>query len=463
MIAQERGFGLYSVKNGKDIKLAMQSLWLTGQVHTFGARLLVSHVLKSNETEAIEAVYSFMLPREATLRRFYITGEGFSVHSDLRPTQEAEKEYERGIEAGHLSAFSKIYGDGIVNLNVGNIRPEEEITVHLEILAGVESHYNGFRFRFPFTLAPSYHAQAKMIQCTDGQGEIELPEDKFGDVILPTFMKDSDNLHKIGFNLNVHLQKDNLQIASPSHNVTTKHIKENTTKVSLSVENDVPNRDLVLDVHTKDPILQVAQGVDLTGQTSFIFSIPSNEFGETTQKERNFVFLFDRSGSMGGKPMDQAKNALRACISALSETDRFSLVAFNNDVEIFDSLVNGTMENRERLEKFLDGIEARGGTELMHGIKTASSILEGMQGDIMVITDGQVSGGENIMQHAKALSLRLHILGIGAASQDRFISSLARETGGISKFVTPRERIDLVALELFSGIGRPVATDYKQN
>ena len=79
----------------------------------------------------------------------------------------------------------------------------------------------------------------------------------------------------------------------------------------------------------------------------------------------------------------------------------------------------------------------------------------------MVITDGQVSGGEVIMQQAKALSKRLHILGIGAASQDRFISSLARETGGISEFVTPRERIDISALELFSGISRPVATDIK--
>ena len=459
MITQERGFGLYAIKNCKEIKLAMQSLWLTGQIHTFGARLLISHVLQSSETEPIEAVYSFMLPKDGTLRRFYITGEGFSAHSELKSTQEAEKNYEEGIEAGHLSVFSKIYGDGIVNLNIGNIKPKETITVHLEIIAGVESHHNGFRFRFPFTLAPSYHAQAKMVELADGQGEIELPEEKFGDIILPAFMKDSNNLHKIGFNLNISYPQDSIEIASPSHTIQTRSISSSLSKVSLSIQNDIPNRDLVIDVHSKKPEAQFHQGEDITGQTSFICTIPAPAFGKASQEPRNFVFLLDRSGSMQGAPMQQAKNALRACTSALAESDTFSLIAFDDKVEVFDSMVEGTMENRRRLEKFLEGIEARGGTELMHGIQTASSILGDHQGDIMVITDGQVFGGEEIMQHAKALSLRLHILGIGAASQDRFISSLARETGGISKFVTPRERIDTAALELFSGIGRPVATD----
>lgn len=461
MITQEHGYGLYNLKGGKEIKLAMQSLWLTGQVNSFGARLLVSHVLKSNEMEPIEVVYSFMLPRDGTLRRFYITGDGFSAHSELKPVKQAEKDYERGIEEGRLSALSKIYRDGVVNLNVGNIRPNETITVHLEILAGVESHFNGFRFRFPFTLAPTYHAQAKMILSGDGQGEIELPENDFGDVILPTFMKDSDNLHKIGFNLNINFPHNDIQIASPSHNIQTSYLKDSLTKASLALQEDVPNRDLVLDVHSKIAAVQIHRGIDRMGETSFICTIPSTEFGEVGQESRNFVFLLDRSGSMSGAPLQQAKNALRACISALTEKDGFSLVAFDSDVEVFDELVHGTMDIRNRAEIFLERINARGGTELLHGIKTASAILGCNGGDIMIITDGQVSGTEEIIQHTKSLPIRLHILGIGSASQDRFFCGLARETGGTSKFVTTKERIDLVALELFSGIGRPVATDLK--
>ena len=55
--------------------------------------------------------------------------------------------------------------------------------------------------------------------------------------------------------------------------------------------------------------------------------------------------------------------------------------------------------------------------------------------------------------------VRVHCLGIGDASQDRFLALLARETGGISRFMTPQERVDMAALELFASVGRPAATE----
>ncbi|MDW8310700.1 MAG: hypothetical protein RMK20_15105, partial [Verrucomicrobiales bacterium] len=82
-------------------------------------------------------------------------------------------------------------------------------------------------------------------------------------------------------------------------------------------------------------------------------------------------------------------------------------------------------------------------------------------GDIFVVTDGQVSGTEAILQEASKRGVRLHCLGIGSASQDRFLSLLARETGGVSRFVTPRERVDAAALELFASVGRPVAVEVR--
>jgi hypothetical protein len=46
--------------------------------------------------------------------------------------------YEKGIADGSLSALARQYGDGLVNLTVGNVRPKQTVTVYLEILAGVE-------------------------------------------------------------------------------------------------------------------------------------------------------------------------------------------------------------------------------------------------------------------------------------------------------------------------------------
>src|SRR4029077_5421822 len=101
-----------------------------------------------------EVIYSFPLPRDAALRRFRISGDGFDVHSELKPTEEARKLYEKGLAQGALAALAQQCGDGLMNLTVGNIRPQETVTVWLEMIAGVELSDDGFRFRFPFTLAP---------------------------------------------------------------------------------------------------------------------------------------------------------------------------------------------------------------------------------------------------------------------------------------------------------------------
>ena len=148
----------------------------------------------------------------------------------------------------------------------------------------------------------------------------------------------------------------------------------------------------------------------------------------------------------------------------LSDKDLFGLVAFDDAAEVFQpQLVPATRENRDKAREFLKAIDARGGTELAQGFRKAVEVLGDGGGDVLIPTDGQVAGTEQILVQARAAETRLHCLGIGSASQDRFLALLARETGGVSRFVTPRERVDLAAVDLFASIGRPVASGLKAN
>jgi Ca-activated chloride channel family protein len=440
-------------KSGEPVRLAMQRLWLTGQVLPAGARLTVQHVFKSAETNPVEVIYSFPLPRDAALRRFRITGDGFEAHSELRDTEGAMKAYEEGIAEGSLATLARQYGDGVMNLTVGNIRPGEQIAVYLEVIAGVELRDDGFRFRFPFTLAPAYHARARCA-VVDGEGEMELPADEFGDVILPRFRENASALHQVGFDLNVESGLEIDELGSPSHAVRVKRESAAVNRVALMPEKDIPNRDLVLDAHYREIAPQV-----LTGKGKFAAVIPSTSFGAKADSPRRVVILLDRSGSMQGAPIAQASKAIDACLAALSETDFFGLVAFDDQVDACDThLLAGTRENRERAHRFLESIHARGGTELARGFQKAVELLERGGGDVLILTDGQVAGTERILAEARQTNTRLHCLGIGSASQDRFLALLARETGGVSRFVTPSERVDLPAVDLFASIGRPVAS-----
>jgi Ca-activated chloride channel family protein len=438
----------------------MQRLWLSGRVLAAGARLVVQHVFRSDEDQPLEVIYSFPLPRDAALRAFRITGEGFEAHSELRQTEEAVKAYEKGIADGSLSALARQYGDGVVNLTVGNIRPHETVKLYLELLAGVELRDNGFRFRYPFTLAPAYHSRMRVASAA-GEGEMELPADEFGDMILPLFRQDAGSLHEVGFDLQVLHQLPVDEIGSPSHSIRVKQNGDAPVHVALSTEKDVPNRDLVLDVSFRENAPQVLAGPSSGGKRHFAAVVPSTLFGTKAATPRRTAIVLDRSGSMQGVPIAQAKKAIEACLAALSGDDLFGLVAFDDQVETMDSsLQPGSREQRERARAFLKQVDARGGTELAEGVLAAARILNG-SGDLLILTDGQVAGTERILEQARAAKVRLFSLGIGSASQDRFLSLLARETGGISRFVTARERVDLAAVDLFASMGRPVATQLK--
>src|ERR1017187_4918574 len=173
-------FAPLAAPSGEPMRLAVQRLWWAGCFLPAGEHLTVQHVFRSGEHKPLEAIYSFLLPRDAALRAFRITGEGFEAHSELRQTEEAVKAYEKGIADGSLSALARQYGDGVVNLTVGNIRPHETVKLYLELLAGVELRDNGFRFRYPFPLAPAYHSRMRVASAA-GEGEMELPGDEFGD------------------------------------------------------------------------------------------------------------------------------------------------------------------------------------------------------------------------------------------------------------------------------------------
>jgi Ca-activated chloride channel family protein len=440
------------------MSLSMQRLWLTGQILPAGARLVVQHVFRSEEEQPLEVIYAFPLPRDAALRRFRITGDGFEAHSELKETEEAVKAYEEGIARGSLSALARAYGDGMVNFTVGNIRPKETVTIHLEILCGVELRDDGYRFRFPFTLAPSYHSRARAAVTAHGEGEMEFPADEFGDLILPRFHEDASALHQIGFELTLVSQLALDEVGSPSHAVRVRQ-DGCSARIALAAERDVPNRDLVLDAHFRSVEPQVLAGRDKNGRGRFAAIVPSCSFGVPTEAPRRVVILLDRSGSMEGAPIEQARKAIEACLGVLSETDSFGLAAFDDEVSTFQpALVRGTREWRDKAHQFLMRVDARGGTELAGGFLEAAKLFEGGGGDILILTDGQVSGTEKILADARSAGVRLHCLGIGSASQDRFLALLARETGGVSRFVMPRERIDLAAVDLFASVGRIVAS-----
>ena len=449
-------------KSAEPLALDMQSLFLSGRVLPFGAKLSVTHVFRSGEKSPVEVVYCFPLPRDASLVGFQISGERLSISSRLEPAADAQKRYEQALEHGSLAAVTQQNLDGLVNLTVGNLRPGETVSVRLDVIAGVSLSDSGFRLRFPFTVAPCYHSQMRVSLDGPDTGTIELPDEVVGGVFLPPFHADASHLHEIGFELKVGPPDTIGEIASPSHALRVLLNDLDGIGVKLSPDRDVPNRDLVLDVKHDLGTGRAWSDRASSDRKHFAAVVPSTVFGQQTRRTRRVVFLLDRSGSMLGAPIRQARHAIENCLARLDPEDQFGIVAFDNHVERFHQAMQAaTPNNLDEACVFLNTIESRGGTELARGVEAAAQLLAGSSGEIFVVTDGQVFETVEILWRARKCEVRLFCLGIGSASQDRFLELLARQTAGVCRFVTPSERVDAAASELFAALGGTVVAEVR--
>jgi hypothetical protein len=116
-------------------------------------------------------------------------------------------------------------------------------------------------------------------------------------------------------------------------------------------------------------------------------------FGLEAQGSK-FVYVFDRSGSMGelgGKPLRDAKAELLASLNDLDPRHQFYIVFYNEKPRLFDGsgakrMVWATDDNKKDAEHFVDGISADGGTDHMAALMVALQMKPDV---IFLLTDGE--------------------------------------------------------------------------
>src|SRR6185369_3169706 len=118
------------------------------------------------------------------------------------------------------------------------------------------------------------------------------------------------------------------EIASPSHSLRVENT-DTGSRVSLACNSSLPDRDLMLDVKKKSTGVSLFCGRDDCGKGRVAAILPSTEFGKLSDTPRRIVIVLDRSGSMEGAPITQAKRAIEACLAVLNERDSFGIVAFD--------------------------------------------------------------------------------------------------------------------------------------
>ncbi len=112
----------------------------------------------------------------------------------------------------------------------------------------------------------------------------------------------------------------------------------------------------------------------------------------------DLVIVLDRSGSMKGPKISDARAAVLQLLSNLTDKDRLALVTYSDGVQIASGLLNITGANRQRLEQIVRQVQVGGGTNLGAGLQAGINLLRTSNrstnaAKVILISDGLANQG----------------------------------------------------------------------
>jgi hypothetical protein len=155
-----------------------------------------------------------------------------------------------------------------------------------------------------------------------------------------------------------------------------------------------------------------------------------------------FVYVFDRSGSMGGEgrqSLRAVKAELIRSLNQLNSVHQFQIVFYNERPVVFNPtgtsgrLAFATEENKERVVRFLDSISAIGGTDHENALRLAIRFHPDVIFFLTDADDPKLTSAQLAKIARLAAGTIIHAVEFGPGPKpagDSFLAALARQNGG---------------------------------
>ncbi len=182
----------------------------------------------------------------------------------------------------------------------------------------------------------------------------------------------------------------------------------------------------------------------------FTFIAEPDPSGNTAVIKKMFTLIVDRSGSMSGDKIVQARNAAKFIVENLNEGDLFNIVDFSSTVSNFrNEHVEFTEQTKQSAINYIEGFKANGGTNISGAFDVAipqfSSSGDSMANIIIFFTDGQPTVGitdiTSLLSHINQtitdneVKVAIFAFGIGDDANKQFLTLLAQQNNGIAEFL----------------------------
>ncbi|XP_070585225.1 von Willebrand factor A domain-containing protein 5A [Erythrolamprus reginae] len=443
-----------------NVPVPLKSISVDVIIRGFVADVVSELQYQNEEKNPVEATFVFPLDDEAAVYAFEGLIGGTRIEAQIREKKQAEQEYEDALSEGRQAFLLEREENtsDIFMCNLGNLPPSEEATLKLRYVQALAVEPDdAIRFVLPAVLNPRY-----------------VPEGSEGNTVSQKIPRVSKEALSYTLSLSAKVESPYGINRVDSKCNLIQNISEDRTAAQVSLaEGHQFDRDVELliyyeDVHKTSAILETGKSGaapgSLMGDPALLLSLYPNILAVKTGQSvpGEFIFLLDRSGSMGS-PMgnslgsqsriESAKETLIFLLKSLPLGCYFNIYGFGSTFDSFYpksvKYTQQTMDTSvQRVKKLCSDL---GGTEIIKPLKAIYSqpCFEGHPRQIFVFTDGEVFNTNEVIAEVRhnSHSHRCFSFGIGEGASTALVKGIARAAGGSAEFITGKERMQAKALQ----------------
>lgn len=402
----------------------------------------IEQSFRNHTGRELEATYLFPVPKGASVRKFTMWVGGVEMPGEIVEADKARKIYTDIVSRSNDPGLLEYMNNSLIKVRVFPVPAKGDQRIALSYTSVANSDNGLIEYMYPMK--------------TDG--------------------KAARTLEKFSINVTLKSQHSLTNIYSPSHAITIVRPNDKEATVGFEKNEAILDKDFQLfyQAASKDIGLTALTHRPIADRPGYFMMLlsPRAELSKTQQVPRDFVYVIDTSGSMRGKRLVQAKNAMKYCLKNLSEGDRFTMINFASTVNKYsNTLQPATTGNLQAAVKWVDDLEATGGTAIDDALREALTIRsneDGRTNTMVFFTDGQPTWGERdpnrILANVKknnTANTRIFSFGVGDDVNTVLLDSLADNSKAISTYVRESEDIEAKVSSLYAKISNPVLANLK--